>query len=122
MESLSRQHKYIKASGVERQISNDQYLYNKNKTGYSGNSYWKNVELHLISTKIFLNQAGQYTYPLSPELTAVKKIRTNMKGIPPTRIPPITLFQQTLQVTTKAVQTKIPMLETVRHDLQDTML
>ena len=37
------------------------------------------LELLLISTKFFLNQTGQHTYPPNPELTAVKKIRANMK-------------------------------------------
>ena len=76
----------------ETQFLNDQYLYNKNKTGHSGSTYWNaskegvtmdvKLESLLISTKFSLKQTGQHNHPMNPELTTVKKIRPIRKGMP----------------------------------------
>ena len=64
---------FITTTRVERQLLNEHYLYNKNKTGDSGNIYWECVERRSG------NGCCQQTHPPNPKLTAVKKIRANMK-------------------------------------------
>ena len=64
---------FITTRRVERQLLNEHYLYNKNKTGDSGNIYWECVE------RMSSNECCQHTHPPNPKLAAVKKIMVNMK-------------------------------------------
>ena len=65
--------KFITTTRCEQQLLNDHYLYSKNKAGDGGNIYWECVE------RMSGNGRCQHTHPLNSKLTAVKKIRTNMK-------------------------------------------
>ena len=64
---------FIATTRGERQLLNDHYYYNKNKTGDSGNIYWECVDRRSD------NGCGQHSHPPNTKLTAVEKIRANMK-------------------------------------------
>ena len=64
---------FITTARGEGQFLNDHYLKNKNKTRYSGNIYWEYAD------RWSGNGCDQHTDPANPKLTAVKKIRVNMK-------------------------------------------
>ena len=64
---------FIATARGEGQLLNDHCLKDKNKTRYSGNIYWEYVD------RWSGNGCDQHTHPPNPKLTALKKIRINMK-------------------------------------------
>ena len=106
---------------------NDQYLYNKDKTGDSSNTYWECVERRSDNgcgvgnaldqdEDFFLHQTGQHTHPPNPELKAVEKMRTNMKS--DARNADLgTNNIVSANIATEAALAQIPELETVCRDV-----
>ena len=96
---------FITTTRGERQLLKDHYLYNKNKTGDSGNIYWDawTEEWHGCDP----------TRPSSePKINSCKKDKSQYEKAPSA------LFQQTLQRATEAFLAKIAKLETVCRDVR----